>query len=151
MGIEGEDWLLIYDWYQNLRSKVKWENCNSRSFAEEQGVRQGGILSPVLYEAYINPLLNWYENKHLGFRIGSSHVASPSCADDIVLLSDDTVELQVMLNLQEHFANKESYFISETKSKLMVFNEKKSDNREELYLHDKHILDLTEILKERTQ
>jgi hypothetical protein len=43
-------------------------------FYEQQGVRQGGILSPELYKVFINPLLDFYKNNYLGFRIGSIQV-----------------------------------------------------------------------------
>ena len=139
-GIVGNDWLLVHDWYQNLKSKVKWEDGLSVAFNEHQGVRQGGIMSPTLYKTFINPLLNWYADKHLGYRIGTIHTASPTCADDIVLLSEDPYELQVMLNLQETFANKERYIISESKSKVMTFSGKRSIEKiDKFYLHDKQI------------
>ena len=49
--------------------------------------------------------------------------------------------------MQEHFANCERYFISESKSKVMIFNEKRTDSRvDEFYLHDKPL----EIVSEYT-
>ena len=93
-----------------------------------------------MYKLYINPLLDWYENKHLGFRIGTIHVASPACADDIVLMAEDALSLQIMLNLQETYANKERYLISETKSKIMTFDNRRNENCfDEFYLHDKPV------------
>lgn len=67
-GITGCSWQLVHQWYQNLESKVKWENQLSCSFREEQGVRQGGILSPLLYKAFINPLLDWFKEKNVGLK-----------------------------------------------------------------------------------
>ena len=74
-----------------MRSRVKWNGQLSRAFDEQQGVRQSGVLSPTLYKLYIIPLLLdwWYENTHLGFRIGTIHFANPACADDIVLMAED--------------------------------------------------------------
>ena len=62
--------------------QYKWAGRLSKSFSEQQGVRQGGIMFPTLY------MLDLYEQNHLGFRIGSIQTASPTCADDIVLLSE---------------------------------------------------------------
>ena len=62
----------------------------------------------------------------MGFRIGTIHVASPACADDIVLMAEDALSLQIMLNLQETYANKERYLISETKSKIMTFDNRRN-------------------------
>ena len=52
--ISKETWILIKMLYQDLHSnsKVKWEGKISSPFDEQQGARQGGILSPELYSLY---------------------------------------------------------------------------------------------------
>jgi hypothetical protein len=93
-------------------------------------------LSPLLYKGFSNPLLKTLEDEHPGMRIGSVHIASPTCADDILLISKSIFELQSMLLVQEHFANCERYLISETKSRLMSINSKKHSINETVMLHD---------------
>jgi hypothetical protein len=93
-------------------------------------------LSPLLYKGFSNPLLKTLEDEHPGMRIGSVHIASPTCADDILLISKSIFELQSMLLVQEHFANCECYLISETKSRLMSINSKKHSINETVMLHD---------------
>jgi hypothetical protein len=124
---------------QDLHSKVKWEGKISSPFYEQQGVRQGGILSPELYKVFINPLLDFYKNNYLGFRIGSIQVNSPTCAGDIVLLGRSQLELQTMLLGQEQYANDERYIISEAKSKVKIFNQKNQHIDENFTLHDRQI------------
>ncbi|KAK3102589.1 hypothetical protein FSP39_012434 [Pinctada imbricata] len=121
-GLEGTDWLLLKNWYTGMRSKVKWGGGYSSAFLESQGVRQGGIWSPTAYKMFINPALDLYETYHLGFKIGSVHLGSPTCADDELLLSTKYQELRTMVNIQETYANRERYTLSEAKSKVMVFN-----------------------------
>ena len=116
-GVGGNNW-------SNMNSKVKWDGNISKSFDEQQGVRQGGILSPELYKVFINPLLEFYKTNNLGFKIGSIHIGSPTCADDIVLLSKSQQELQTMLSSQEQFANDERYIISKAKTQIMVFSKR---------------------------
>ena len=93
-GVGGNNWSIINKMYQNMNSKVKWDGNISKSFDEQQGVRQGGILSP---EVFINPLLEFYKTNNLGLKIGSIHIGSPTYADDIVLLSKSQQELQTAL------------------------------------------------------
>jgi hypothetical protein len=138
-GISKETWILTKMLYQDLHSKVKWEGKISSPFYEQQGVRQGGILSPELYKVFINPLLDFYKNNYLGFRIGSIQVNSPTCADDIVLLGRSQLELQTMLLGQEQYANDERCIISEAKSKVMIFNQKKQHIDENFTLHNRQI------------
>ena len=140
-GVTNWDWIILDEWYKGLSSKVKWDGELSRCFREEQGVRQGGILSPLLYKVFINPLLKSFEDENLGYKIGSIHVGSPACADDVLLMSKSLTELQIMLLVQEHYANNERYFISESKSKVMMLNHNRQleKNSEQLLLHNKPI------------
>ena len=121
-GLQGKDWLLMKDWYSNMESMVKWEGSLSKPFQEFQGVRQGGIWSPTAYKMFINPALDLFEKHQLGFKIGTIPMGSPTCADDELLLSKQYFELTSMLKIQENYANKERYMLSDQKSKVMTFN-----------------------------
>ena len=48
-GIRGSIWNIIDNWYASSSSPVLWNSAVSKSFSISQGVRQGGILSPLLY------------------------------------------------------------------------------------------------------
>ncbi|CAC5394928.1 unnamed protein product [Mytilus coruscus] len=85
-GIKDEDWFLVYKWYQQMRSRVKWDGQFSRAFDEQQGVRQGGILSPTMYKIYINPLLDrsvYTEISRSRFNKNKVSAICPSCLDGI--------------------------------------------------------------------
>lgn len=82
-------------------------------------------MSLLLYRVFfINPLLKCLEEHKIDYKIGSIHVGTPTCADGVLLISKSLYELQTMLLIQEDYANKERYFISESKSKLMTINSK---------------------------
>jgi hypothetical protein len=56
-GITGHLSLLLDEMYSTMQSCVLF-NCNySQWFKHKRGVRQGGVLSAVLYVVYINDLL----------------------------------------------------------------------------------------------
>ena len=57
--------LIIY-WYSNLKCRVKWDNCHSEWFSINAGVRQGGILSPILYCIYVEDLFDILKAKGVG-------------------------------------------------------------------------------------
>ena len=51
------------------------------------GVRQGGVLSPYLFAAYVNDLIGELRDYGYGIHLGSVFVGCLFYADDIVLLS----------------------------------------------------------------
>ena len=116
-GVKDTTWLLLHDWYKNLTSKVKWIGEYSNSFTETQGVRQGGIWSPMMYKLFINPLLCDLEKSGYGLRIGNYCCGTPTCADDLLLLSDSPSDLTTMMKSVQDYASKEHYEISTTKTK----------------------------------
>ena len=103
-GITEYDWKIFDNWYKNLKCRVKWDGYFSMTFNEEQGVRQWGILSPLLYKVFLNPLLKLFENEHLVATFGSIHVGCPTCADDVLLQWKSLFELQNMLLIKEDYA-----------------------------------------------
>jgi endonuclease/exonuclease/phosphatase family metal-dependent hydrolase len=119
-GITGDLWLLLEDWYRGQRSSVKWKGDRSTSFVEQQGVRQGGILSPVLYKIFVNSLLIDMEESGVGLHIGSVYAGIPTCADDVTVLASKPEELQTMITVAEDYASKEQYSFNTTKTKVLL-------------------------------
>ncbi len=68
----------------------------SRVFSIKQGVRQGAILSPLLYSVYVDALLVQLDECCLGAMVGSVHCPSPMYADDLFLIA---VKLQSLLDI----------------------------------------------------
>ena len=106
-GVHPSLWTIIKDMYTGLTSKVKWIGELSESFKIQQGVRQGGILSPFLYKTYINPCLIELQQHRLGFCIGTTYCGCPTCADDLAFLSNCENELQIMMNVARRNANQD--------------------------------------------
>ena len=88
--------LLSY-WYSISYNCVRWENVLSRPYRLIAGIRQGGVLSPVLFSVYVNDLLDKFAK--LGCYFKGIPVSAIMYADDLVLLSPSICELQNMLNM----------------------------------------------------
>ena len=48
---------LLISWYREQRMSVRWDTHVSSNFPTTNGVRQGGVLSPVLFTLYMDDLL----------------------------------------------------------------------------------------------
>ena len=114
--------------YRDMKSTVKWDGLLSESFVEAQGVRQGGIPSTELFKARCNGLLNTLESSSLGFRIGTTSVAAPTCADDMTIISSSPTNLQLMLDLASQYASSNRYTYNAIKSTTMIFNAPRTIN-----------------------
>jgi len=73
--------------------------CTSMCFSLICGVRQGGVLSPVLFAVYTDDLIVKLTKANLGCCIGNVSFCCLFYADDIVLLSGSLYKLQLMLNI----------------------------------------------------
>ena len=102
--------------YSGLTAKVKWEGEVSSSFSIRQGVQQGGILSTNFYKTYSNDPQLEQEDRCLGKLIGPIYTSCPTVADDVLLLSEDDEELQLMFNLSYIKSEEKRYHIHHQKS-----------------------------------
>jgi hypothetical protein len=121
-GLLGKWWCLKEDSYRNLKGKVLWEGNESKLFNIKQGNRQGGLSSPDDYKSYIVDLLNNLSRTNAGFYIGSINVCAPTCADDMLVLSSNMFELQLLLLMVAAYANSEHYIIHPDKSMILPLN-----------------------------
>ena len=107
---------IVDNLYSRMSSRVKWQGECSESFAINQDVRPGGILSPSLYNMFVNPLLEDLKRNALGAHIGTIYTA---VADNFIFLSNCLEELQVMFNLGQGFARQRRYKIHPLKTTLV--------------------------------
>ena len=90
--------ILAY-WYARQTMQVKWGNSLSSPFGVSNGVRQGGLLSPALFNLYMDDLSNQLRECRTGCMIGSTLINHIMYADDLAILSPSSAGFQHLLNV----------------------------------------------------
>ncbi len=80
--------------YTNQSLQVKWVNHCSDRFKAQNGAKQGGLLSPILFAVYMDGLLVCLRDNGLGCHIGQYLVGGVGFADDLKLLAPSNKGLQ---------------------------------------------------------
>ena len=80
-------WRVLYRYYKESKILVKFGNEKSSPFCIDEGVKQGGILSPYLFNFFINDLIQECVDLNIDCKIGDHNVCIIAYSDDILLLS----------------------------------------------------------------
>ncbi len=64
--------LLLY-MYSNQSLQVRWGSHTSTRFNVQSGVKQGGVLSPILFSVYIDGLFTRLSSSVIGCQIGNHY------------------------------------------------------------------------------
>ena len=90
---------VLLDMYKRQKIQIKWNDTFSNKFSTSNGIRQGGIISPLLFNVYIDVLLTRLKNRNVGCFIGNMYVGCLGYADDVTLLAPSVSSLQNMLEV----------------------------------------------------
>ena len=98
-------------------TRVEWNSIRSHSFSVCNGVKQGGIVSLVLFCLYIDGLLQSLADLGVGCTIGEVFVSVLAYADDIVLLASTPNEMWMMLDKCDSYVKEFNIVFNASKSK----------------------------------
>ena len=121
-GIQGKILRVIQNLFSSNPANVLVGNFLSPEFEIHRGVLQGSKLGPVLFNLFINDLLDELHRTNLGATIGTVHIPALGFADDIVLISDDPIKLQKLIDICEAWSEKNLMGFNTSKCDVMIFN-----------------------------
>ena len=102
--------------YTNQTLRVKWGSVMSESFTVMNGVKQGGVLSPVLIAVYTDGLLLRLQESGMFCHMGGHYAGALVYADDITLISLSMTGLRKMSGICEQYASEYDILFNGSKS-----------------------------------
>lgn len=111
--------------YSNSSSRVKLETVGPE-FPIRRGVRQGDPISPRIFIAVLESIISELDWKNCGLSIEGRYLSHLRFADDLVLLSESSQQLQYMLDTLHKASRQVGLEMNITKTKVMT-NFKKSN------------------------
>ena len=121
--IDGNFLSLIKSLYQTSKCAIKLSQSRTKFFSYSRGVRQGCILSPILFNLYINELAAIFDNVNSDPFIlpNNTKLSCLLYADDLIILSKSRFGLQKCLDELHNWCNKWLMEVNLKKTKIMIF------------------------------
>ena len=117
--------------YEETRARVRTEKGLTEEFCIELGLRQGCVLSPILFCLYISELESEFRKRNIGgVKIGNTRIWSLDYADDLVLLALNREALLDMMDTLKKFLKIRDLILSTDKSKVLIYNKEANEKKE---------------------
>ena len=131
---------LLYYMYSNQQCHVKWGDAASDCFGISNGVKQGGVILPLLFSLYIDELLFLLlKESGMDCHVGLTYAGAIGYADDIALVAPSLSSLKQMIQICEQFAESHSITFNPSKTKLLCFNLKLESKVPPIYLNGERV------------
>ena len=122
--------------YSKTKCAVKNGNKRSSFFDYNRGVRQGCILSPLLFNLYLDEFPRLLESSHDTDSIILPNGRPLNClfyADDLILMSRSAAGLQKQLDILHSYSEKWLLKINLKKTKTLIFQKQNHKSTRDKY------------------
>ena len=116
--------------YNNVKCSVRINGHLTDWFSINTGQKQGYLLSPVLFNLFMNDLTLALESIGLGIDIDGNKVCILQYADDIVVMAETQQELQTLLEIVHTWCNANSMQVNLEKKQQKTKKKKKKKNKQ---------------------
>ena len=120
-GVKGKLWRLIRLSYMECFSAVCINRRLSAWFKLLQGVKQGAILSMLLYICFINGLLREILESGLGAEVLNISAGAIGYADDLAIVTIDRTAMQALIDIAYEYSCKWRFEFSPSKCAIMMY------------------------------
>lgn len=114
--------LLIIQYTLQL-CRMKYCDSMSDLFKVSNGVKQGGVLSPLLFTVYVDELLSNLAQTGFGCHIGNMFTGALCYADDIMLLAPTRFAMRKMIDVCTEFSKNFNIIFNHKKTTFIYFGD----------------------------
>jgi len=136
---------LLCDWLAKCFVCMWWGSTYSSWFRILAGVRQGAILSPILFAVYMDPLIMQLRQLGLGCRLLNEFYGCLLYADDILLITHTVHAMQLMLHCCDKYADDFDIRFNSGKSVAMRIGKRFSERCVPLQIGNRDITYVSEL------
>ncbi len=100
---------------------VRWQDEFSKTFTATNGVKQGRVISQILFYVYMDGLLTELANSRYGCYMGGVFAGAFGYADDHKLLTPSVYALYQMAHICENYAKRYDITFNAKKSQVFIY------------------------------
>lgn len=126
--IDRRDLQIIKNLYWNQTANIRVDGKLSNNVEICRGVRQGCILSPLLFNLYSDIIFKQALETDIGIKINGLPINNLRYADDTVIMAESIGELQLLLNSVMSASREMGLNINTAKTKLMIISRTQHTN-----------------------
>lgn len=139
LDINQKDLRCIQKLYWEQKAVIRVGTELSEEIDITRGVRQGCILSPLLFNVYSEEIFQHLENINAGVKVNGVNINNIRYADDTALIADSLEGLELLLQKVNQYSQELGLSINIAKTKFMTVSRKNSLNTAQLKLGNETI------------
>ena len=147
IGINGKFFNSLKSSYEHVNCSVRINGHYTDWFDVSSGLKQGCLLSPQIFNLYLNDLTLDLEEAGLGIDIDGVNVSSLLYADDLALVAETEDNLQRLLDILSNWCNKNKMQANLDKTKVVNFRNKSTSKTERRFLFNTQSIEIASSYK----
>lgn len=144
IGLDGKDIRIIRNLYWQQTAAVQVENEKTETIDIKRGVRQGCVLSPLLFNIYSERIIQEaLDGRPEGIKINGMIINNIRYADDTIVIADSEQDLQTLMDRLNVKSKEMGLNINTAKTNSMVFS-RSLDLHPSIRINDTDIRNVTD-------
>ena len=122
IGVDSKVVRMISKMYEGNKVKFTIGDISTNWLENNIGVRQGCVISPTLFNLYIEELIVRIRKSEKGVKVRDKRLGCLAYADDVVLMAENKEDMEQLMKTADTYGKEWNLRYSAEKCKVMEFN-----------------------------